>query len=90
MSLQIPENIAEKIITDALILKRNSNGWKKINKIIRTHQLYVKRTENQYNINVFYEKIWRVSTSIIFRGKNKQYTWLKTMKHNKLIHYYKI
>jgi hypothetical protein len=83
----IPEHIADKIITDAIILKRNTNGWKNINKIITRDQLYVKRTNNQYNNDVFYEKILRLSTSIFFRGKQKQYTWLKTMNHNKLIHY---
>ena len=86
----IPENIVEKIITDTIILKRNNSGWKKINKIITTQQLYVKRTDNQYNINVFYEKIWRVNKSIFFRGKKKPYMWLNTMKNNKLIHYYSV
>ena len=72
----IPESLAIGIYIDSIMLKRNENGWREINKFIKDCKpLYVKMTNNIYNNDFKY------SSSIIraksFYSEKRMYTWTK-------------
>ena len=84
----LPDHLKQRIIIDAIILKRHEMGWRKINHILKYKPLYVKKTYNPYiDSSIYYKYITRLNTSV-YMLSGKAYVWFKRMNHNPNMYYY--
>lgn len=85
---RIPDTLRYKIILDAIILKRIQKGWNMVHYNILHSPLYLKKTYYIYPYEFRYHSIIRAGYSLYF-AKGKIYTWIKQMKCNPMMYYYK-
>lgn len=56
---KIPSIILDNIIIDSIILKKNNNGWRHINYIIKNYKLSLTLTDYVFASNIKYEYVTR-------------------------------
>jgi len=78
-SNNIPLNIQNKIILDAIILKRLDNGWREINALINKKCVYVKKTNYSRNLNIRYEIVKSVNS--FYSENTRIFIWTKKYEH---------
>ena len=85
----IPEQLRFKMMTDAIILKKNIMGWCAIHETLLNKSLYLKKTTTPYfDCSLVYEHILRANTTVYF-ANGKTFTWLKRMSDNPLMYFYR-
>lgn len=84
----IPYHIRFKLSIDTIILQKIKNGWDKIHEDIKKYPLYLIKTHFVYDDMFYFNYIIRINTMKMFMNK-KKYTWLRRMKENPIIYYYK-
>ena len=82
--MNIPEELQNKIITDAFIMKKNENNWLKIHNFLKSDYLKLKKTNNIYEEYFRYEKIHRTNGCFFV---NKPYTWLNKFRNTNKYYY---
>ena len=84
----IPYHLRYNIYIQTMILKKNESGWKKIHDELLSFPLYLKKTDFIYDEELLFHYVLRASRMLIFLN-GKKYTWLRKMRENPLIYYYK-
>ena len=81
--MSLPQELVERITTDAAVLTLYELGWKPIHKMIKSC-LFVKRTDNIFSPEVEFETVRRVDS--FFSERTPIYTWTKP--HERLSNLY--
>tara|TARA_B100000925_G_C21824209_1_gene394270 strand:- start:387 stop:710 length:324 start_codon:yes stop_codon:yes gene_type:complete len=82
--MNIPENLQNKIIMNAFIMKKNENNWLKIHNFLKTNYLKLKKTNNIYEEYFQYEAIDRTNGCFFV---NKPYIWLNKFYNTNKYYY---